>query len=257
MSVNRRNIMNSTIEHQLNHRSIREFKDEPVSNELLGEFIEVIRRTASSTGMQTSSVIRVVDKEKRSQIAKVCNQDYVARAPELFVFIVDSYRNNRIAEETTGEVYEASGDMDRFLQGWTDSVLAAQNLTNAIESEGLGAVYLGSVLNDTEEMIKILGLPKFTFPVLAVAFGYPNQEPQLKPRMDMGLRLFEDSYVIFEDYAEEIEAYDEEMQTYYDLRDANNRVDSFSAQVVSRLKNANPKRTGLLKVAEEQGFKLK
>ena len=75
--------------------------------------------------------------------------------------------------------------------------------------------------------------------------------------MNMGHRLFEDSYVIFEDYAEEIEAYDEEMQTYYDLRDANNRVDSFSAQVVSRLKNANPKRTGLLKVAEAQGFKLK
>ncbi len=249
--------MNSTIEHQLKHRSIREFKDEPVSSELLNELIEVIRRTASSTGMQTSSVIRVVDGEKRAQIAKVCNQDYVARAPELFVFIVDSYRNNRIAEETTGEEYEASGDMDRFLQGWTDSVLAAQNLTNAIESEGLGAVYLGSVLNDTEEMIKILGLPKFTFPVLAVAFGHPNQDPQLKPRMDMSLRLFEDSYMIFEDYVEEDEAYDEERQDYYDLRDAKNRVDSFSAQVVSRLKNANPKRTGLMKVVEAQGFKLK
>lgn len=249
--------MNSTIKHQLAHRTIREFTDKKVPAELLDEFISVIRQTASSTGMQTSSIIRVTDPEVKQKISEVCKQKYVAKAPELFIFIVDAYRNNKIAEGKMDKTYEASHDMDRFFQGWTDSCLAAQNLTNAVESEGLGAVYLGSVLNDTEKIIEILKLPELTFPVLGVAFGYPNQEPQLKPRMDMKLRLFENEYKKFDNYMEEIKDYDEVMQTYYDLREANKRVDSFSRQVVGKLENVIFERADLLNVAEKQGFKLK
>ncbi len=248
--------MNNTIKTQLNHKSIREFKDKEVPKELLNDFIEVIQRTASSTGMQTNSIIRVTDKKIKEKIAEVCNQEYVSRMPELFIFIVDAFRNNEIAEEIGNKKYEASHDMDRFFQGFTDSVLAAQNLTNAIESEGLGAVYLGSILNDTEKIIEILNLPQLTFPVLGVGFGYPNQEPQLKPRMDMKLRLFENEYKVFENYSEEIKEYDEIMQTYYDLRDANKKVDSFSKQVIGRLENASEKRANILDSVREQGFKF-
>ncbi|WP_100065543.1 NADPH-dependent oxidoreductase [Miniphocaeibacter massiliensis] len=249
--------MNNTIKCQLNHRTIREFKEKEVPKDLLEKFVEVIQRTASSTGMQTCSVIRVTDKEVKDKISKVCGQEYVARAPELFIFIVDAYRNNKIAEEISGKEFTESHDMDRFFQGWTDAVLAAQNLTNAIESEKLGAVYLGSILNDTNEIIDILNLPKLTFPVLGVAFGYPNQEPQLKPRMDMNLRLFENEYKAFDNYKEEIKEYDEEMQTYYDLREANKRVDSFSRQVISRLENTLESRAKILNSVVRQGFDLK
>ena len=51
--------------------------------------------------------------------------------------------------------------------------------------------------------------------------------------------------------------YDAEMRTYYDLRDANRRVDSFTNQVVTRLKNVNPKRQEILNVVKKQGFDLK
>ncbi len=248
--------MKRNIDYQLKHRTIREFTDKEVPNELLEKFVEVIQRTASSTGMQTNSVIRVTDKEVAKKIAEACGQEYIARAPELFIFIVDAYRNNRIAEETTNKEYLESHDMDRFFQGWTDATLAAQNLTNAIESEGLGAVYLGSILNDTDKIIEILELPELTFPVLGVGFGYPNQEPQLKPRMDMRLRLFENKYKIFDSYKKEIKEYDAEMKTYYDLRDANKRVDSFSNQVVERLENASEKRAKILNSAIRQGFDL-
>ncbi|HPY57173.1 MAG TPA: NADPH-dependent oxidoreductase, partial [Sedimentibacter sp.] len=80
--------------------------------------------------------------------------------------------------------------------------------------------------------------------------------PQLKPRMSMDLRLFENTYKKFDDYLEEIKEYDIEMQTYYDLREANKRVDSFSNQVVTKLKNLIPKRSDMLKVMKKQGFDL-
>lgn len=58
-----------------------------------------------------------------------------------------------------------------------------QNTVNATESMGLGAVILGSILNDAAQLIELLQLPKLTFPVLGLEVGYPDQEPQLKPRL--------------------------------------------------------------------------
>lgn len=246
---------NLMLERQLNHRTIREFKDGRIPEELFNKLIEVARRTPTSNGMQASSIIRVTDNQKRKEIADVCKQEYVARAPELLILIADQYRNYRIADEKGG--YEPSArDMDRFFQGFTDACLTAQNIVNAAEALDLGVVYLGSILNDAERIIEILELPELTMPVLGLGIGYPNQNPQLKPRMSMDLRLFENTYKKFDDYLEEIKEYDIEMQTYYDLREANKRVDSFSNQVVTKLKNLIPKRSDMLKVMKKQGFDL-
>ena len=91
--------MNETIKTQLNHRTIREFKNLEISPETFEALMEVARRTASSTGMQACSIIRVTDSELKNQIAGISKQEYVARAPELLIFIVDQFRNNQIAVE--------------------------------------------------------------------------------------------------------------------------------------------------------------
>ena len=245
----------SLFERQLNHVTIREFTDEPVDPKLVEALKDVANRTATSTGMQSYSIIRIVDETKKKALADIGGQEYIARAPELWVFVADVYRNSRIAREQGVEL-AAEADSDRFFQGFTDAVLAAQNVTNAIEAAGLGAVYLGSLLNDARAVIELLNLPKLTFPVFGLGFGHPNQSPQRKPRMSMDLKCFTDSYVVSDNYLEAIKDYDEEMQTYYDLRDANRRVDSFSNQVVSRLKGATENRAALAQIAEEQGFRL-
>ena len=247
--------VNETIRSQLKHRTIREFKDEKVPQEIFELLMEVARRTATSTGSQASSIVRVTDQKIKAEIAKVCNQEYVARAPELLVFIVDQYRNNRIAAEQNCAL-ETAGDMDRFFAAFTDACIMAQNVVTAAESMGLGAVYLGSILNNPERICELLKLPELTFPVIGLGFGYPNQNPQLKPRMEMRLRVFENAYTPFESYLDEIKEYDEEMRTYYDLRDPGRPVDSFSKQVVSRLKQQNIKRQEILNVVRKQGFDL-
>jgi len=116
---------------------------------------------------------------------------------------------------------------------------------------------LGSILNDSEKICELLKLPELTFPVVGLGLGYPNQNPKLKPRMEMKLRVFENSYTAFENYLDEIKEYDEEMRTYYDLREPGRSVDSFSKQVVSRLKQCMPKRQEILNVICKQGFDLK
>jgi len=246
---------NGMIQKQLSHRTIREFTDENIPKEIFEQLMEVAKRTATANGMQASSIIRITDNEIKKEISEVCKQEYVARVPELLIFIVDQYRNSQIAKEKNF-IEESVRDMDNFFSAFTDACITAQNIVNASEAFGLGTVYLGSILNDSEKICEVLQLPELTFPVVGLGIGYPNQNPQLKPRMDMKYRVFENKYITFENYLEELKDYDEEMRNYYDLRNANRRVDSFSNQVVAKFNNANPKRQEILNIVNKMGFDL-
>lgn len=237
----------------LNHRTIREFKSSPMPPQQLSILLDIAKRTATSMGLQSFSIIRIVNPELKAAIAEVCNQEYVARVPELFIFIVDAYRNSRIAREQ-GITSDIERDSDRFFQGWTDAAIAAQNMVAAAELGGFGTVFFGSILNNVPKMIELLKLPELTFPVVGVGIGVPNQKPQLKPRMPREVNVFDDSYTVFDSYLELLEDYDEEMEQYYDMRDTNRRVDSFTKQVAG--KKAVPLRQKLIQQAEAQGFKF-
>lgn len=249
-------MMNQTVQTLLNHRTIREFTEVEVPKKYTQDALEAAIHTASSTGMQTYSMIHVSDPAIKKRLAEIGGQEYIARIPELYVFIVDAYRNAKISEEK-GEDLPAKYDMDRFFKGFTDGSLAAQSMCAVLESYGLGTIYLGSIKNDVEATIEALKLPKGTFPIVALGYGYPNQEPQMKPRMPLQLRVFENEYKSYDNYLEAIKDYDQEMQTYYDLRDTNRRVDSFSNQVVTILKKASPKRSDIVRSIQKQGFDLK
>lgn len=237
----------------LNHRTIREFKSSPMPPQQLSILLDIAKRTATSMGLQSFSIIRIVNPELKAAIAEVCNQEYVARVPELFIFIVDAYRNSRIAREQ-GITSDIERDSDRFFQGWTDAAIAAQNMVAAAELGGFGTVFFGNILNNVPKMIELLKLPELTFPVVGVGIGVPNQKPQLKPRMPREANVFDDSYTVFDSYLELLEDYDEEMEQYYDMRDTNRRVDSFTKQVAG--KKAVPLRQKLIQQAEAQGFKF-
>ncbi len=173
----------------------------------------------------------------------------------MFIFIVDQYRNHQIGQQQ-GVTLEATSDMNSFVQGFTDACLAAQNATVAIESFSLGAVYFGSILNDVPQLINLLNLPPLTYPVVGVGFGYPNQQPQLKPRLNMSAKLFENGYEIKKDYLNLISEYDEQLAQYYDLRDSNNRVDNFRDQIVKKLTHSHKSRASFFNHVKSQGFKV-
>ncbi|EFI41526.1 nitroreductase family protein [Peptoniphilus sp. oral taxon 386] len=247
--------MNETINMQLNHRTIREFDNRAVEDEVLEELFEVFNRAPSSTGLQQCSIIRVTDQKIKDEIMKVSTQKYLAKCPELLIFIVDIYRNSRIAIEN-GFKDNSYRDMDRFFQGFTDALVGAQNMVNAIESLGLGAVYFGSILNDYDRICEILKLPELTFPVVGLGFGYPMQNPQIKPKMPVNLKIFENKYKVFDNYMDSIKGYDDEMTNYYDTRDEGRRSDCFSKQVVKKFEDIVIKRKDVLKSIAKQGFNV-
>ena len=250
-------VLNQTIGSQLKHCSVREYTDEPVSAVLFDQIMAAAQRTASSMGMQACSIIRVTDQAVKTALAEVCGQGYVGRAPELLIFVVDQRRNAEIMTEAGIDATNV-GDMDKFFQGFTDACLMAQNVTVALEALGLGGVYLGSILNDPAKTIEILKLPQYTFPVVGIGFGHPAQTPQLKPRMPMDIRVFDNAYEVYDgEYTKKLGAYNEEMTTYYDLREPTKKSDFFTDQVASKLKGGLTARKKMMDHIMAQGFDLK
>ena len=107
--------MNTSIENQLKHRTIREFKDEKLDESLVNKLLEVANRSASSNGMQFFSIINVTDQAIKDQLAENGGQEYMARAPHLWIFVADLYRNYNIAKENGQENDEMIG-FDKFIQ---------------------------------------------------------------------------------------------------------------------------------------------
>lgn len=235
--------MNETITTQLNHRTIRSFTDQAVD---LDPILDVAMRTPSSLGLQQCSIINVTDPELKAGLARIGNQPYVKDAPVYLLFIVDTWRNDQLTD-ADGAAYPRN-----FIAGFTDACLMAQNVCVAAESLGLGVNYYGNVHNDAQAIIDLLQLPPLTFPVVGMGIGYPNQEPQLKPRLPKTVRFMENGYV--EADVDVLKEYDEEMQTYYDLRNPDQPVKSFSTQVAGHYGQPKDKRDTTWEVARAQGF---
>lgn len=223
--------MNETIKLQLSHRSIRAFTKEKLTDEQVDTLINVAQHTSTSSFMQAYSIVGVTDPDKKKQLAEVGNQNYIAEASHVFIMVVDQHRNKIIAEEAGKETNTLSS-MNRFMSGYADALLAAQNIMIAAESMGLGGVFLGSLLNNAPQVDKIINTPEYAFPVLGIAIGHPDQEPQLKPRLPRHFMYSEDTYTLPEkNLTNQLTDYDEIVTQYYDLRNNNRRLDTWTNQV--------------------------
>ena len=65
-------IHNSTIDQQINHKSIRKFKDQTLTQEQLTTLYTVFQHTATSMFMQNASLLHVIDAEQKKKIQRLC-----------------------------------------------------------------------------------------------------------------------------------------------------------------------------------------
>ena len=185
---------NATVDTLLERRSIRKFKPKPLSDDIVETLETVAQHAASSQFLNDWSAIRITDPAAKKRLAKIGGQPYIATAPLLYVFVLDEHRNAAIAAskgvETASDEFTLNGSY-RYTQAQNDAVLALHAMETAAYSLGLGCVILGSLLNDVPALIDLLNLPEYTYPVLGLAIGKPDQDPALKPRMPRSMQFFE------------------------------------------------------------------
>jgi hypothetical protein len=132
-----------TIETLLNHKTIRNYKPDPIANDVLNIILEAGFRASTTGNMQVYSVIVTKDEEKRKELCKLhFNQKMVEQAPVLLTFCADFNRFNKWCLQRG-----AQPGYDNFLSFFTasiDALLVAQNVAVAAEAYGLGICYLGT-----------------------------------------------------------------------------------------------------------------
>ena len=188
--------------------------------------------------------------DKRVALRDVANgQRYVEEAPEFLVFCADLSRSMRCCELHGGEA--AKGLTEQFIIATVDTALYAQNLVVAAESVGLGICYIGALRNDPARVTEILDLPQQVYPVFGLCLGYPDQDPEVKPRLPVSVVMKENSYSTAGE-AEAIAGYDEDMRAYYAARTDNQKAQGWSEQMAGLLGREG--RPHMLEFLRSQGF---
>ena len=227
------------------HRSIRKFTEEPLTDEMAESIIAAGLASATSSNLQGATVIRVRNPESRAAIAELAGgQTYVETAAGFFVWCADLHRSSVACEMAGGDFH--SGMTEHFIIATTDCAIAAQSSVLAAESVGLGICYIGGIRNDPATMTEILDLPEQVVPLFGMCLGWPDQDPQLKPRLPLSVTLKEETYDQSGDRAG-IETYDQQMRDYY-LERTKGKVDRTWSSDMSALlgKESRPHMRGYL-----------
>ncbi len=246
--------MNETIETILKHRSIRQFKNEPLSEEQIRTIISSAQSASTSSYIQAYTIIGVKDPEKKKKLSELAgNQSYVEANGHFFVFCADLYRHEKIGEWEATDVIPSLESTEKFMVAVIDASLAAQNAAIAAESMGLGICYIGGIRNDLESVSELLGLPDRVIPLFGLAVGYPEGISDVKPRLPMEAVYHEDSYQSDETTMKaDLDRYDETISSYYHARTAGKRSDRWTGQMAKMLSGKN--RMYMKKFVEKKGF---
>lgn len=225
--------MNEVIELLKSHRSIRKFTNQTVSDELVNEIVACGQSAATSNNIQATTVIRVRDPLKREKFAALANhQEHVTKAPVFLIYCADLHRPKLACEMAGGEFQ--GGQMEQFIIATVDVALAAQNSVVAAESLGLGSCYIGALRNNPQVVTELLELPPQVYPVFGLCLGYPDQNPEVKPRMPLQTVLKEEIYQQPDDL-EGIKSYDKTLRGYYRSRSGGTKESSWSEEVKGML----------------------
>lgn len=245
--------MNPVIDLLKSHRSIRKFTDQPVDRPILDELIVAGQAAASSSFLQGVTVMRVTDPVIRNGFFEISNkQPQVQNAPEFLVFCADLDRAHRCCD--WHDSVAITGFTEQFIIASVDVALYAQNVVVAAESMGLGICYIGAIRNDPQRASDLLGLPDHVYPVFGLCLGYPDQDPEVKPRLPLSVMFKENSYDDTNE-RDDIAAYDEIVRTYYATRTGNPKSQSWSEQMAGLLgKESRPHMREFLR---KRGFEMK
>lgn len=218
----------------LSHRSIRGYRPDAPPAGTLETLVAAAQSAATSSNLQTWSVVSVTDPAKRAAMAKLAgNQKHIEQCPIFLVWCADVSRNARMAE-SEGRELEGLPYLETFLVAAIDAALAAQNAVVAAESLGLSTVYIGALRNDPEQVAQLLALPQGVMGVFGLCVGYAAEgvANEVKPRLPQASVLHHDSYSTADEGALRA-AYDGEMAAFSARQGMDS--DNWTRRVLQRL----------------------
>lgn len=206
--------MNETLQIQQSHRSIRSYKSDPVSDEMLDQIIAAAHRAPTSMNAQEISLVVVRDAERRAKIAELAGgQPWIAQAPVFITLVVDFHKTD-LGVRKAGQTQIIHESMEGFGVAAVDAGIVLGVLMTAAESLGLGMVPIGGIRRNPQGMIDLLGLPPLTFPMVGMVLGHVATQAPIKPRLDVRTFRHDERYDASA-YPAAIDEYDEKIMAYW------------------------------------------
>ncbi len=157
----------------LTRRSVRAFRSEPVSEDVLRKLVDLANRAPSAGNLQSREFILVRDAKLREGLARAAlDQEFLAQAPAVLVVCANLQR-----------VSSRYGRRGQELYAIQDTAAATENFLLAAHDAGLGAVWVGAF--DEAAVARLLGLPAHARPVALVPVGHPAESPEPSGRMPL------------------------------------------------------------------------
>lgn len=186
--------------------SVRQFKDTPVSPDLLRLLSALALAAPTKSDLQQRDIVMVTDPALRASInLLIDDQSWIAEAPAMLVFCGNNRRQRQI-HEMRGRPF-ANDHLDAFFNAAVDAGITLTAFVMAAETLGLGCCPVSALRNESEKVSHLLGLPDHVFPVAGLAVGWPTERAPISPRLPLGITFHENRFS--EDGIEEaIAAYD-------------------------------------------------
>ena len=174
-------------------RTIRKYKKEDVSGQLLHELLTAAARTQTMGNLQLYSVVVTRDAEMKARLAPAhFNQPMVTGAPVVLTICADF---RRVTDWCANRQADAGYDnFLSFINAASDALLYTQTFCNLAEERGLGCCYLGTTVYMPQAIIDILELPRLVMPVATITLGWPDEEPPLTDRLATEAFVHEETY---------------------------------------------------------------
>lgn len=156
-------------------KSIRKYKDQEIPEEIINELLDAARKAPSAKNSQSPRYFVVKDKGTKDKLKAggAFKQSYVYDAPLIIVCCADPSQ------------YPESTDVDEtpVNYAYIDSAIAASFLVLRATELGLGTVFVAWIYRD--KLKKILNIPENYVIPFVLPIGYPDENPDPKPRKDL------------------------------------------------------------------------
>ena len=164
-------------------RSIRKYKNEKVSHEVVEKIVEAASMAPSWKNTQIARYVVIEDEGMLEKIAAECTNDFNAKTIRSAAALVAvTIIKNRCGYERDGSFTTVKGDSWQMF----DAGIASEAFCLAAYEQGLGTVIMG--IFDQQEAADLLEIPENQDLIALIPIGYPAEAPvapKRKPVTDL------------------------------------------------------------------------
>jgi len=183
-------------------RSIRKFKEDPITDEMIEQLLTAARLAPSGSNIQPARFVVVKNPAMREKVGTSTPYKFITRAPVIFACCADraslATRDKRVGElleigaftdvemdPTDSNPYSAAQMDDFAARAYLsmNAAIAIEHMVLRAVDLGLGTCWIGRF--DRERVREVLELDEDIHIVALLPVGYPDQSPPQRPRIPL------------------------------------------------------------------------